>query len=159
MRTGFLAQLCAALILASLFLPWFPDAVGGHFVPSRLIAQVDPAEYLQRLSQLPTEGMAFAASYGLAALFLLFGMMGAAPRLIALVTGALPLGIAGWAFWKSYETAKSLAIDGAAPDFGRLLRETTQLFEAGAWLWLGSGGVLFLLALIDRGGSSPPRRA
>ena len=156
MRTSFIAQLCAALMITSLFLPWFPDPFGGQIVPFRILQQIEPSQISQRLADLPPEGIAFVASFVLAALMLVLGFMGATPRLLAIVMGGCPLALVGWAAFKGYQSAAAASIDGAKPDIAQMLTELAKIFQPGAWLWLGAGTVLFLLALIDRG--SPRRR-
>lgn len=150
MRTSFIAQLCAALIIASLFLPWLPDPFGGQVVPFRILKEIEPSQISQRLADLPPEGLAFVASFALAALMLLFGIMGATPRLLAVVTGGFPVLLTGWAAVKGYQTAAAASLDGSKPDIGLLLRELGQIFQAGAWLWLAAATALLFLGLIDR---------
>lgn len=150
MRTSFIAQLCAALILASLFLPWFPDPFGGEIVPYRILRELDLSQIGQRFSALPPDGMAFAASFALAAVMLLLGTMGSTPRLLAILTGGMPVGLSIWALVQNYQTAQALGINGAKPDFGQILGEISKILLPGAWLWLGAGTLLLLLGLVDR---------
>lgn len=147
-----LTMLCAALMLGSLFLPWFSGPLGEGTVPWDLLQQLNRAQIEQALSDLPPESLAFLGSFVLAAILVLLGLMGSAPRLLALLTGGIVVGLVGWAAFSATRAAgnSSLPIP-EGEDIWQILQDLSQLLGVGAWAWLGGGGVLLLLGLFSPG--------
>jgi len=147
-----LTMLCAALMLGSIFLPWFNGPLGEGTVPWDLLQQLDRAQIEQMLSDLPPESLAFLGSFVLAAILVLLGLMGSAPRLLALLTGGIVVGLVGWAAFNATRAAgnSSLPLPGG-DDIWQVLQNLSQLLGIGAWAWLGGGLVLLLLGLFSPG--------
>lgn len=155
MRTRILALLCAALILGSLFLPWFAVPFGEEFVPYDAISQLSGDQINQLLGDMPPEAMAFFASFVLAAVMLAMGLMGSTPKLLAFVTGALPVGLVVWAFISAGNQASAAGFDIPGGDLLEFLKQASEFIGIGAWAWIGSGATLLILGIFDAG----PRRA
>lgn len=147
-----LTLLCAALMLGSIFLPWFSGPLGKGTVPWDMLQQLDRAQIEQMLSDLPPEGVAFVTSFVLAAILVLLGLMGSAPRLLALLTGGIVVGLVGWGAYSATQAAStsSLPIPGG-DDIWQVLQNLPQILGIGAWAWLGGGMVLLLLGLFSPG--------
>lgn len=142
-----LVMLCAALLLGSIFLPWLSGPLGNDMVPWDAVSQLNGDQINQVLSELPPEGLAFVASFAFAALIFLLGLMGSAPRLLVLITGALPVGLVGWALFQATRAGQSSPIPVTGDDISQILQQLAEVLGPGAWMWLGGGAVLLLLSL------------
>jgi hypothetical protein len=151
MRTRFFALFCAALMLVSLFLPWFEVPYGQSFVPFDALRQLDAKQIDMVVKNLPPEGMAFFGSFALAALMLLLGLMGSTPRFLALATGALPVGLVVWALLSGANQAGASGLNIPARDLVEFLKQAAEFIGVGAWAWIGSGTSLLILGLVDPG--------
>lgn len=144
----------AAAMVGSLFLPWLNGPLDAGTVPWELLRQLDRSQIEQMLSDLPPEMMAFVGSFVLAALLVLLGFMGSAPRLLVLLTGAIPAGLLGWGVYNATQAAgrTSLPIPNGA-NLWDVLEGLTNIMGSGAWTWAGGGAALLLIGLF-----SPARR-
>jgi hypothetical protein len=146
-----LTMLCAALMLGSIFLPWFNGPLGEGTVPWDLLQQLDRAQIEQLLSDLPPESLAFLGSFVLAAILVLLGLMGSAPRLLALLTGGMVVGLVGWVIWSATSKIDFGEVPVDSEYLRYLLAEAVERVGLGAWAWLGGGLVLLLLGLFSSG--------
>ena len=85
----------AAAMLVNLVLPWLATPLGNTLVPWDLIRQIKPDQALDVLKQSPPEVWALVASFALAALLVATCIIGIEGKLIALLTGAVPLALVG----------------------------------------------------------------
>lgn len=151
MKTRFLVLLCAAAMLGSLFLPWFSAPFGEDVIPFQAIRQLNSNQIERMLNNMPPEAMAFVASFALAALLLVVGLMGSTPRLLAILTGALPVGLVGWTVISSSNRASSAGINLPRGDVVEILQRASEFIGIGAWAWIGGGVVMLVLGLFDPG--------
>ena len=146
MKARPLALVCAALMLGSLFLPWMSGPFGG-MVPWDAIKELQADRIGDMLGDLPPEGMAFVASFVLAAVMVLLGLMGSAPRILALLTGGIPVGLVGWGIFQAMQSGGTSGLPVSGDDIAQVLQELSQLIGIGAWAWLGGGFVLLVMGL------------
>lgn len=152
-----LALLAAAAILASLFLPWFTTPFGENVVPWSALRQMD-ADMAQRLVEnAPPEAIAFGASFVLAALFLLLALVGREFKLLAFVTGAVPVGLVAWMLSSAAGRADAAGLPLSGSDMSEIVSRASEMLGTGAWSWIGGAAVLVLLGLIDPGRRKPRR--
>ena len=136
-------------MLASLFLPWIDLQFGPALVPwdgvtafldmdsnmrSRLMEQSPPAE-------LVTFGLSFVAA-------LLFLVTGAASRLFALLSGALPFATVAIPFGRAGGSGQGFGGDLPSLNsdaFSRQMSEFMDIIGPGLPLWFGGAAVLLLL--------------
>lgn len=149
-----LVLFCAALMLGSFFLPWIALPPGPSIVPWDGFKGLDSTQIQDLLSNLPPEGMAFFGSFALAAILLLFGLMGASPRVIVFLTGALPVGLVAWGIYTVMNQGNAMGIPVSSGDIMQAVKELSGLIDFGAWAWIGSGGLLFLIGLFGSGKAS-----
>lgn len=147
-----LVLICAALMLGSFFLPWISSPLGGDIVPWDAVKGLDSTQIKDMLTNLPPEGMAFFGSFALAALLVLLGLMGASPRLIVFLTGALPVGLVAWAVYSAMDQGNAMGVPVTSGDVMQVVQELSRVIGAGAWAWVGSGALLFLMGLFGSGG-------
>lgn len=143
-----LVILAALAMAASYFLGWMPAPLRGSAVPHDWLTE----PLMKDAANAPIEVLIFAASFALAALLAVLGLMGVAPRWLAFLVGIIPVGLMG---------RLALAMRDGATDIGLPIPSNSTLMEAveliakmlepGAWMYLGGAAVLLLLALIDPG--------
>lgn len=146
-----LVLISAAAMLGSFFLPWTASGFGSDLVPWTVVKGLDSNQIKELVTNLPPEGMAFAASFALAALLLLLGVIGASPRLIVLVAGALPVGLVAWAVYSAVNQGNALGLPVSGNDVMQVAQDLSGLIGTGAWVWLVSGAVLLLIGLFGPG--------
>lgn len=142
-----LALIAAAAMAGSFFLPWLTGPLGDGSIPWNMFKSLDANQIKDLLSNLPPEGMVFFASFALAALLVLFSLMGFAPKLITLVTGAIPMGFLGWGYYQATQTGAFMGTPITATDVQQIFQELSGILGIGAWAWLGGGAVLLLAGL------------
>lgn len=155
MRTRILALLCAGLMLGSIVLPWFAVPFGDDFVPYDALGQLNSDQINQLLSDMPPEVMAFLGSFVMAAVMLILGFMGSTPKIVAIITGALPVGLVAWAIFSGANEVSAAGFDIPSDNIMEFLKQISEFIGVGAWIWIGSGVTLLVLGLLDPG----PRRA
>lgn len=142
-----LVLISAAAMVGSFFLPWLAGPLGSSSTPWDTFKTLEPSQIQDLLTNLPPEGMAFFASFVLAALLVLLGIMGFAPRLITFVTGAIPMGFLGWGYYELTKSGSFMGTPLSSTDLSDLVRQLTEFLGIGAWAWLGGGAMLLLLGL------------
>lgn len=150
-----LALLCAAAILAGLFLPWVATPVGANLAPWDALPAFDRASVESFLSQAPTEVLAFLISFLLAGLFLLLALVGLERRWLAFLTGASVVGLAGTLVWRVREALGLAEMQWTMDEAGRLFSLASDVLGPGGWAWIGGGALMFLLGIFDPGRSKP----
>lgn len=107
------------------------------------------------VTSAPPQVLVFLASFVLAAFFLFLALFGREKRLIALLTGAGPVGLAAWAVWKERAQLNLTEIEGTMEDVNRLVAQASEVLGPGGWAWIGGAALLFLLGLFDPGRAKP----
>lgn len=147
-----LAILAAAAMVISLFLPWLSQPVmGSSFAPWEMLKNQELSlEGLQRtIDTLPVEMLLVLATFPLAALFLVLAVLGLPSRLLALITGAIPVGMVGYAVLRARDGLASSGIPlPNTGDLQQIFTEASKLLGSGAWAWGGGALVLLLTGLI-----------
>jgi hypothetical protein len=147
-----LVLLLAAAMLASLFLPWLATPVGNTLVPWDLIKQVKPDQALDLLKQAPPEVWALVGSFALAALLVLCCLLGIEGKILAVVTGAVPLALIGYGIYRGNGLANQLGLSQFRPeDWRAVLDQISRTFGPGLYAWLGGAAVLFVVSFLDPG--------
>ena len=150
-----LALLCAAAILASLFLPWIASPLGANLAPWEVLPAFDVAAVQTYLRDAPNEVRLFLVSFLLAALFLLLALVGQEKRWLAFLTGACVIGFAGVAIWRAREAVGLVKSEFTADEMSRLFMVANEVLGAGGWAWIGGGFLIFLLGIFDPGRAKP----
>lgn len=145
------ALIAAAAMVGGFFLPWMSAPTGAALVPFDAVKGLESTQLQDMLTSLPPEGMAFFASFALAALLVLLGLMGAAPRLIVFVTGAIPVGFVAWGLYSAMTKGNAMGVPVTGTDLMQIAEEASRLLGPGAWAWLGGGALLFLMGLFGAG--------
>jgi len=135
-----LAALFAAALIGSFFLPVIVVPLLFEITPLATMQEVG----LDGLAEMELAGQLFFASFPLAALVLLASLLRSSPAALALIAGAVPIGVAIWAALNINDELAKLGLPVRAKDF-------TDFFGGGAWLYIGAATGLVLLALFDRG--------
>jgi hypothetical protein len=108
-----LALVSAFAILASLFFPWLSSPFGENVVPWTVLRDLDAAGAQAILADARPETIAYGCSFVMAALFVLFGLFGRESRLLAFLTGALPVALVAWAMIALLRRAVAVGLDRA----------------------------------------------
>lgn len=118
------AILGAGAMLLSGILPWFDLRFG---------MQLEPFEALSRAwrdfgIEMPREMAVLGASFVLAALALVFALIGRPHRGVTFLAGALPLGYLGWQIWRAEDRIGQIGLSlsdfrGGADEVWAGLRE------------------------------------
>ncbi|MBW6507735.1 MAG: hypothetical protein K0B00_13460 [Rhodobacteraceae bacterium] len=135
-----LAALFAATLIGSFFLP---------VISLPLLAKITPVGMLQDLGFDGLREMAFVvqlffASFPLAALVLVLALLRLCPGLLALASGAVPIGVVIYAAFNLNDELRALGLPLTVSDFSDFL-------GAGAYLYIGGAVGLVVLAVTDRG--------
>lgn len=150
-----IALLCALAILGSLFLPWIVTPIGNNLVPWDVLPAFERPVIEDYVRNAPTETLVFLGSFLLAAFFALLSLFGQETRLIALLTGGLPIGFAGWTIWQNRESLALAEVQMTMEEFNLRLAQASEVLGTGGWAWIGGAGLLLLLGLFDPGRSKP----
>lgn len=150
-----LALLCAAAILAALFLPWVATPVGANLAPWDALPAFDRASVENYLRDAPHEVRLFLFTFVLAALFLLSALVGLERRWLAFLTGACVTGLAGTVVWRARETLGIVEPEVTMAEASRLFSLAQDVLGTGGWAWIGGGAVMLLLGVFDPGRSKP----
>ena len=135
-----IAALFAAAIVGAFFLPVIVVPMLAAITPLSAFEEIG----FDGLSDIGLAGQLFFASFPLAALVLLAALLRACPAALALIAGAVPIGVTIWAALNINDELAQLGLPVRANDF-------TDFLGAGAWLYIGAATGLVLLALFDRG--------
>jgi hypothetical protein len=143
-----LVLLLAAGIVISLFMPWLNAPVGPSMVPWDVLSQMDTTN----LNEAPPLLLAFIASFALAALLLVLCLTNSEHKLMAVVTGALPLGLLAFVLFQASEELTNLGLpQPQTSDLAQLAEQMMQVFGFGAFIYFGCAALLFLISLFDPG--------
>lgn len=142
-----LALVAALAILTSLFLPWLSSPFGENVVPWTVLRALDAEGAQAILADARPETIAYGCSFVMAALFILFALIGRESRLLAFLTGALPVALVAWALFLLVRQADgSLSFSGSDTS-----DVTTPMLGAGAWAWVLGASTLATLGVVDPG--------
>ena len=146
-----LALVAAFAILASLFMPWLSSPFGENVVPWTVLRGLDAAEAQAILADARPETIAYGCSFVMAALFVLFALIGRESRLLAVLTGALPVALVAWALFTFLRQSEAgLSFSGS--DTSDI---ATRMLGAGAWAWVLGASTLATLGVVDPGKRRP----
>jgi hypothetical protein len=143
-----LALVSALAILASLFFPWLSSPFGENVVPWTVLRDLDAAGAQAILADARPETIAYGCSFVMAALFVLFGLFGRESRLLAFLTGALPVALVAWAMITLLRQpeAGGLSLSGSTvPEMAN------HMLGSGAWVWVLGASSLATLGVVDPG--------
>ena len=142
-----LALVAALAILTSLFLPWLSSPFGENVVPWTVLRALDAEGAQAILADARPETIAYGCSFVMAALFILFALIGRESRLLAFLTGVLPVALVAWALFLLVRQADgSLSFSGSDTS-----DVTTRMLGAGAWAWVLGASTLATLGVVDPG--------
>ena len=150
-----LAILSSIAMVVSLFLSWMKPAIfGGGLVPWDMLKQMDfSTDSLRMVAEnSPPEGLVFAATFVLAALFAVLAILGLASRLLALLAGggAIGLLVYGALTFKNQAAAAGLPMPGTG-DLADMAKGMVEILGPGAYAWAGGALVLLFTGLIGFG--------
>ena len=150
-----LALAAALAILASLFLPWLSSPFGENVVPWTVLREMDQARAQEILAGARPETIAYGCSFVLAALFVVFALFRRESRLLAVLTGAVPVALVAWALLSliGRADATGLSFSGSA-----IPEMTHHMLGAGAWAWALGASLLATLGVVDPGRRSSAYR-
>lgn len=151
MQSRLLAFLSAAAIIGSLFLSWVSSALGDSLVPWQSVQSMGEDRIRTLLDDAPPEVLVFLASFALAAVFLLMTLIGRESKILAILTGALPVGLVAWGVWSASTQIEFAGLPVSSGDLRDLLAQALRVLGPGAWAWIGGGVLLLLLGLLDPG--------
>lgn len=151
MRFRQIALLCSVAILGSLFLPWIVSPIGNNLVPWTTLPPFEQAAVTDYLRTASPEVLVFLAAFPLAMLFLLLSLIGQESRLLALLTGAGPVGLAALAVWRERDRLGLAEVNLTMEEATLRLDQASQVLGPGGWAWIGGAALLLLLALLDPG--------
>jgi hypothetical protein len=143
-----LALLAATAILASLFLPWFSSPFGQNVIPWTVLRDLDSAKAQAILKDARPEAIAYGCSFVMAALFVLFALLGRESRLLAFLTGLVPVALVAWALISLVIWSDAAGLSFSGSEVSEL---TARVLGSGAWTWVLGASVLATLGLIDPG--------
>lgn len=146
-----LALIAASAILASLFLPWFSTPFGENVVPWSVLRELDADQAQALLKNARPEAIAFGCSFVLAAFFVLFALLGRESRLLAFLTGLLPISLVAWALVSALGQADAAGLSFSGSEVSDLAAQASRMLGAGAWAWILGASALATLGLIDPG--------
>ncbi|EEW26313.1 hypothetical protein [Rhodobacter ferrooxidans] len=148
MRFTPLVTLLAAAIAISFWLPWLALPTGQGFTPNDLLGQMTGAEGKDGYSLL----LSFLATFALAGFLALVALFGLAPRVLALLTGAAPLGVIGYVANGAMTKAQTYGLPlPTTGDWQAILKAVQPYIEPGLYVYVGAAAVLVVLSLIDPG--------
>lgn len=150
-----LALLCAAAILAGLFLPWVATPLGSNLVVWDTLPAFERATIETYLREAPPEVLAFLLSFALAGLFLLLALIGQERRWLAFLTGASVVGLAGTLVWRTRDALGLAEAEWTLDEANRLFTLATEVLGPGGWAWIAGGALIFLLGVFDPGRPKP----
>lgn len=146
-----LAFVAALAILASLFMPWLSSPFGENVVPWSVLRTLDADGAQALLADAGPETIAYGCSFVLATMFVLFALIGRESRLLAFLTGVLPVALVAWAlFTLLRQSDGGLSFSGSDAS-----AVTTRMLGAGAWSWVLGASTLATLGVVDPGRRRP----
>ena len=143
-----LALVAAIAILASLFLPWMSSPFGENVVPWSVLRDLDAVEAQAILKDARPEAIAYGCSFVMAALFVLFALFRRESRLLAFLTGLVPVSLAAWALVSLITRADMAGLSFSGSEASEVAH---RVLGAGAWAWVLGASALATLGLVDPG--------
>lgn len=143
-----LALIAAIAILASLFLPWVSSPFGQNVVPWTVLRDLDAVTAQAILKDARPEAIGYGCSFVMAALFVLFALFHRESRLLAFLTGLVPVSLAAWALVSLITRADMVGLSFSGSDASEVAH---RMLGAGAWSWVLGASALATLGLIDPG--------
>ncbi len=155
MRFSSLVVLFSAAIFGSFFLPWLRSPLGDTPTPYEMFQRVP----FDNLTDLPLMLLVFFGSFALAGFCGIIALFGLGSRLLALLGGALPLGLAGYAVLSASQQLR----DAGFPvpdieDWNTFQTFAEEFFRIGLFAYLGGAVLLLIIAVIDPGRPLTRRR-
>jgi hypothetical protein len=150
-----IALLCALAMLASLFLPWVTTPIGPNLVPWDALPAFERPVLETYVREASPQVLVFLGSFLLAALFVILSLFGQETRLVAFLTGALPVGLVGWTIYTVREQLNFAEMEMNGETASALFQQASDALGAGGWAWIGGAALLFLLGLFDPGRPKP----
>ncbi|MFN4193454.1 MAG: hypothetical protein ACK4FR_10970 [Tabrizicola sp.] len=148
MLTRPLALAAALAIVASLFLPWNMVPFGEGVAPWSILRDMDAARAQEILSGARFETIALYCSFVLGASFVLLALFGHESRLLAMLTGLVPVALVAWALMSLAGQTGATGL----PASGWALPETgTTTMGVGFWAWAAGASLLATLGVLDPG--------
>ena len=146
-----LVVICGAATALSYILPWASAPGIGRVTPREsLMPLIEPVS-LATLQSAPPMVLVFLASFVLAALVAVLGLVGLGIRLLTLITGLIPFGLIAWLYFNAADT---LAAYGLPPlttnDVSALVDGIRQVAGFGFYLWIGGAAGLLLAFLFPQ---------
>jgi hypothetical protein len=86
---------------------------------------------------------------------LILSVFGQETRLTAFLTGALPVGLAGWTVWSAREQLNLSELEGTMDEFNAFVAQASSVLGTGGWAWIGGAALLLLLSIFDPGRPKP----
>ncbi len=151
-----LALIAAVAILASLFLPWYSSPFGENVVPWTVLRTLDVEGAQALLKDARPQAIGFGCSFVLAGLFVVFALFGRESRLLAFLTGLVPVCLAAWALVLVIAQAEATGLSFTGSDVSNA---ANRMLGAGAWSWVIGATVLATLGLVDPGRRRRPSYA
>jgi len=144
-----LALLCAAAILASLFLPRLTTHFGESLVPWATTGSLN-SDQIQDLARNAAPGdFVFLASFALAANFLLMALIGQESKSLAFLTGGAAVGLVARAILSASNRVDFAGLPVSSGDLSEMFVQASELPGPGAWAWIG--GALLVPGLLNPG--------
>lgn len=139
----------------SYILPWASQPGIGALSPQEALRPVVQALFdqpsLETLQSIPAVVLAFLLSFVLAGLVALLSLFGATSRLLAVIAGLLPFGIAGYLWFSARDQLAALGLPlPDAGDLSGLGDAVMQVADVGLYAWAGGALALLLAALFPR---------
>ena len=148
MASRLFVLILSAAMVASLFLPWTPNAATARVVPWDLLTGLNPEVRAQPSVLL----VAYIVSFALAALLVILCLVRSDHKLIAAATGALPLGIFAYLVFIAPDQIATLGLPLTLPaSLNQLIGQSLNMFGLGVFLYLGSATLLFIVSIFDPG--------
>lgn len=148
MRYPKVITLLCLLLAVSYVLPWASGPFGNDLSPYSIMSDFG----LRRLADAPLEVGIFIGTFALAALTGLLSLLWSAPRLLVILTGALPFAIVARIVLHTRDEFQKIGVP--MPDWrdlGRALGRIDIADSPGLALYFGAAGLLLLLALLVPG--------
>jgi hypothetical protein len=152
-----IALLCSLAILASLFFPWIVTPVGNNLAPWDVLPAFDRPAIEEYVRGAAPEVLVFLVSFLLAGFFFLLALLGRERSWLALLTGAVPVGFAGWMIWQDRERLNLAELEMTMDEANVLFAEASAVLGMGGWAWIGGAALLLLLGIFDPGRPKPQK--
>jgi glucan phosphoethanolaminetransferase (alkaline phosphatase superfamily) len=152
MRFVPIAILAAGSMIASFFMSWSIGPFGGTIGPWAAINTWEDEIYRTLAESYSSELYVFAASFAVAGVFLVLCLLGRSSKLLAFITGALPIGLVGWLLFSFAAEASRINLPSPTSDeFRVMISNSSEFIGPGVWAWICGAACLLLLGIFDPG--------